>query len=281
MKTLYLLGMAATTVAGLAACEPTSRSGLDSKAASGKPYKVVAEAPRASETDDRIESSFKKTYVYATYLKNEKITIRSKDGIVTLGGSVADADHKYMAEHTAEALPGVRTVENHIEVTGEPAAENSDAWVRSKVKAELLFHRNVSATKTEVEVKDGTVTLRGEADSQAQKELTTEYVKDVRGVKDVTNEMTVAAAPGKTNQTVGEIIDDASITTQVKMSLLSHRSTSALKTKVTTKDGVVTLGGEAKNEAEKALVAKLVNDINGVKSVVNNMTIERPVSKGN
>jgi osmotically-inducible protein OsmY len=38
------------------------------------------------------------------------------------------------------------------------------------------------------------------------------------------------------------------------------------------------LGGTAKNTAEKDLVTKLVTDINGVKSVVNNMTIEATVS---
>ena len=73
---------------------------------------------------------------------------------------------------------------------------------------------------------------------------------------------------------MGEKIDDASITAQVKMTLLSHRSTSVLSTKVKTKDGVVILGGKAKNAAEKDLVTKLVNDINGVKSVVNNMSVE-------
>jgi hypothetical protein len=36
----------------------------------------------------------------------------------------------------------------------------------------------VSAGKTEVDVKDGIVTLRGEATSQAQKDLTTEYAKE-------------------------------------------------------------------------------------------------------
>ena len=51
---------------------------------------------------------------------------------------------------------------------------------------------------------------------------------------------------------MGEKIDDASITAQVKSSLLSHRSTSAIKTKVQTTDGVVTVSGIAKNEAEKS-----------------------------
>jgi osmotically-inducible protein OsmY len=45
--------------------------------------------------------------------------------------------------------------------------------------------------KTDVSVKDVIVTLRGDAASEAQKELTTEYAKDVTGVKDVKKEMTV------------------------------------------------------------------------------------------
>ena len=85
--------------------------------------------------------------------------------------------------------------------------------------------------------------------------------------------MTVAKTSKKT-QTVGQKIDDASITAQVKMTLLYHRSTSALNTSVTTKKGVVRLAGKAKNAAEKDLAAKYANDVNGVKSVKNLMTIE-------
>jgi len=65
----------------------------------------------------------------------------------------------------------------------------------------------------------------------------------------------------------------------VKSSLMSHRSTSSVKTKVETTDGVVTLSGVAKNAAEKTLVTKLVNDIEGVTSVVNNMTVDAPSAK--
>ena len=123
-------------------------------------------------------------------------------------------------------------------------------------------------------VKDGIVTLSGEAKNEAQKELTTEYAKDVEGVKGVENQMTVVTTPSKPEETISEKIDDASITAQVKSSLMSHRSTSALKMKVETTDGVVTVSGIARNAAEKRLVTKLVNDIDGVNSVVNNMTIE-------
>ena len=57
------------------------------------------------------------------------------------------------------------------------------------------------------------------------------------------------------------------------MTLLYHRSTSAIDTKVETKNGVVTLRGKAKNPAEKDLAAKFANDVNGVKRVKNRMTI--------
>jgi osmotically-inducible protein OsmY len=228
---------------------------------------------RASVIDDRIESSAQKSYVFTTYLQGDDIKIQSKDGVVTLTGTVSEESHKSLAQETVAGLPGVESVDNRLEVKGDHPAEKSDAWLKAKVKTTLLFHRNVSAM-TEVNAKDGTVTLQGDATSQAQKDLTTEYVKDVEGVKDVRNEMTVSKAMKTTGQTTGEKIDDASITAQVKLSLLFHRSTSALNTIVATNFGAVTLSGKARNEAEKDLVTKLVNDIKGVKSVTNQMTIE-------
>jgi Predicted periplasmic or secreted lipoprotein len=221
--------------------------------------------------DSRIESSAKKSYVFKTYLQADDIKIQSKDGAVTLTGTVSEESHKSLAQETVASLPGVKSVDNRLEIKGTPPAKNSDAWITTKVKTVLLFHRNVSAV-TEVNTTGGIVTLRGHAASGAEKDLTTEYAKDVEGVKDVKNEMAVGKT-GKRKQTVGEKIDDASITAQVKMTLLYHRSTSALNTSVATKRGVVTLSGKAKNAAEKDLAAKYANDVKGVKSVNNQMTI--------
>jgi hyperosmotically inducible protein len=228
----------------------------------------------ASEMDDRIESSARDSYVFKTYLKGDDIKIHSKDGAVTLTGVVSEESRRGLARETVAGLDGVKSVDNKLEVKGASPTPNSDAWLLEKVKVTLLFRRNVSAVTTEVHVKDGIVTLRGDAASQAQKELTAEYAKDVEGVKSVNNEMTVSKSSEITMAMVVGKIDDASITGQVKISLLFHRSTSALSTKVETKDGVVTMYGKASNAAEKDLVTKLVNDINGVKSVNNRMTIE-------
>lgn len=222
----------------------------------------------ASETDNRIESSAKESYVFKTYLRDDSVKATAKDGVVTLSGTVNQQSHKALAHETVASLPGVTSVDNRLEMKAGYPAEKSNEWLAMNIKAALLFHRNVSASKTEVYVEEGIVTLRGEAVSEAQKELTAEYA-DIDGVKFIKNEMTVVEG-----QTTQEKIDDASITAQVKMALFTHRSTSAVKTSVATNDGIVTLNGEAKNMAEKDLVTKLVSDIFGVKSINNNMSVK-------
>jgi osmotically-inducible protein OsmY len=233
---------------------------------------------RAANTDSRIESSAAESYTFKTTLKDDSIKTESKDGIVTLTGTVTEASHKSLAEDTVASLPGVKSVDNQLVARGEQPAEHSDSWISMKVKTALLFHRHVSASGTSVYVKDGVVTLQGVAGSMAEKELTTEYAQDVDNVKQVQNDMTIATTPANASETTGDKIDDASITAQVKSALLSHHSTSALHTTVATMDGVVTVGGVAKSEAEKSLVTKLATDIDGVNSVINNMTISVHIS---
>jgi len=222
----------------------------------------------ASDLDSQIESSFKKSFVYKTYLKDEHVKISSKEGVVTLSGDVLDDTHKPMAGNTAEAIVGVKSVNNQIVVQEKRLPENSDTWIKMKVQTALVFHSNVSASKTEVTVKNGVVTLTGYAGSAARKELTTQYAKSIDGVKSVINKMKLAKP-----ETMGDKIDDASITAQVKMTLVFNASTSALHTSVTTKDGVVMVSGIAQNAAEVDLVTKLVEDVEGVTNVVNTMSV--------
>ncbi len=247
---------------------------------------------QASSEDSRIESSAKQSYTFKTYLNSDRIHVKSKDGVVTLTGSVADDSHKALAADTVASLPGVVSVDNELKIKGAQTTEHSDSWTAVKVKSALLFHKNVSASDTTVNVQNGVVTLTGAAKSQAQKDLTAEYARDVDGVLSVNNQITLANAPGgapviesagaqssvntpgnHSGDTIGQKIDDASITAQVKGALLSHRSTSAVNTKVKTQDGQVTITGVARNSAEKDLVSKLVSDINGVQNVNNEMTV--------
>ncbi|MCX6922955.1 MAG: BON domain-containing protein, partial [Verrucomicrobia bacterium] len=64
----------------------------------------------ASETDDRIESSFSKSYAYRIYLKDDAIKTESRNGVVSLYGQVNVPSHKYMAEVAVADVPGVKRV---------------------------------------------------------------------------------------------------------------------------------------------------------------------------
>jgi len=243
---------------------------------------------RASETDDRIQSSAKDSYVYKTYLKDDSIKTVSNEGIVTLSGTVSEESHRSLAQETVSNLPGVKSVDNQLTVNGQQPAQNSDGWLSMKVKGALLFNRNVSAVNTEVYVTNGVVTLKGHADNQAQKDLTGEYAKDIDGIKGVDNQMTIVENVNKSDKDNDDKgvkndkddkdnkIDDASITAQVKMAFLTHHSTSAFKTGVSTTNGIVTLSGNATSGAAKDMAAKVAGDVNGVTNVVNNMTIVNP-----
>ena len=92
----------------------------------------------------------------------------------TLTGTVSEGYHKSLAGDTVANLPGVTNVDNKLAVKGEVPAEHTDAWLVTKVKTTLLFHRSVSGTGTEVLADNGTITLRGKAASLAQKDLTTD-----------------------------------------------------------------------------------------------------------
>jgi hyperosmotically inducible protein len=225
----------------------------------------------SSATDRKIEDAAKASYNYRTVLQDH-VKVAAKDGIVTLTGTVEDKDDKALAQDTVENLPGVEGVRNDI-IVKPIAPEHSDTWIAFKVRSCLLVKANVSAASTKVAVKDGVVTLTGTADNVAQKELTAVYAAEIDHVKSVQNDIVVKAEPA-TGPTMGDKIDDASITAQVKYSLLSHKGTSALKTKVTTIDGVIVISGEAKSDAEKSLVTKLAEGVRGNKSVVNTMTVK-------
>jgi len=223
----------------------------------------------SSSTDRKIEDAAKASYNYQTVLEDH-VKVKAKDGVVTLSGTVQDRDERELAVDTVENLPGVLSVNNEIKV--EPSyPEKSDAWMALKIRSRLLVKANVSAATTKVVVTDGNVVLSGTADNIAQKDLTAVYAKDIDGVKSVQNEIVVKDS---SPSTIGEKIDDASITSQVKYALLSHRATSAVKTKVTTNEGVITITGEASSAAEKSLVSKLAGDVRGVKSVNNSMTVK-------
>jgi len=258
-----------------------------------------------SSTDSVIESAAKKNMPSNIA---DHVTIRSHDCIVTLTGNLPNDSQRDIAVSAVKQVPQVKDVQDDIlvatdtqartnpapistdasDTTSTDAKHHSDKWIALKVKSELFVHKNVSATHTDVNVVNGTVTLSGVARSEAEKELSAQYAKNVEGVVDVKNELEVRdpSAPvattdtskstfaGDSTYTTGNRIDDSAITAKVKLQLAKHKSTSAMKTEVHTQNRVVTISGLAANGAEKDLVTQLAQGVPGVSSVTNNMDIQ-------
>jgi hyperosmotically inducible protein len=79
------------------------------------------------------------------------------------------------------------------------------------------------------------------------------------------------AACGKS---VGDTIDDATITTRVKTSLLNDPLVGGLRIDVDTFKGVVTLSGRVKSKEEEATAIALSRKINGVTDVKSSLQIQ-------
>jgi hyperosmotically inducible protein len=79
----------------------------------------------AANTDDRIAAAARGSFIFQTYLKGDDIQIHSEDGAVTLLGTVAEEPHLLLAADTVADLPGVKRVENRLEVRGGRSGRKS------------------------------------------------------------------------------------------------------------------------------------------------------------
>jgi len=89
--------------------------------------------------------------------------------------------------------------------------------------------------------------------------------------------ITLTALPGcavtRDQSTVGEYIDDATITTKIKAKFVEAKTVDASAISVETLDGVVMLSGFAKNATEKSDAGVIASGVKGVKSVKNELAV--------
>jgi len=154
------------------------------------------------------------------------------------------------------------------------ACSHSDPGITTAVKTKLAADDTVKAYKINVDTKDGVVTLLGTVDTTAAKERAVEIAKATKGVNSVVDELTIEAPTAATSGV--EMIDmaaDGAVTTAVKTKFLADPNISGLKIDVDTKGSVVTLTGIVPTEAEKTKALETARKTDGVKSVVDNLTV--------
>jgi hypothetical protein len=78
-----------------------------------------------------------------------------------------------------------------------------------------------------------------------------------------------------TGATLGENIDDGSITTSVKTKLASDKLVTLTRVGVETNNGIVYLTGEVETADQRSRIGSLASEVKGVKKVVNNLQVRK------
>ena len=79
-----------------------------------------------------------------------------------------------------------------------------------------------------------------------------------------------------TGRSVGRVIDDKTITAEVKAKLVKDRAANLTRIGVTTVNGVVHLDGAVDQLNEKVRAEEFARQVDGVKNVVNNIQVAPP-----
>ena len=85
--------------------------------------------------------------------------------------------------------------------------------------------------------------------------------------------LAVAVALAGCGRTVGETIDDATITARVKTALLNDPQVGGMRIDVDTTLGVVTMSGVVKTQAEETRAVQLARNVDGVKDVKSTLQV--------
>jgi osmotically-inducible protein OsmY len=116
------------------------------------------------------------------------ISVDTRNGIVTLFGSVPTADQKEEAEDEAEDVRGVRRVRNLLQVVPAKAqaeVERTDAELEARVRDTLYGRQEMKGLGIRVAIRKRFVRLTGTVPSQQHRVLAAAVARHVPGVRAV------------------------------------------------------------------------------------------------
>ena len=198
---------------------------------------TAAVKPTDKTIDDQVESRIKND----SSLKKHTIVVTVDDGVVTLTGTVPTEAESAKAARIAN-VAGVTRVNNNLIVTKE---------VKDDVKE--TTGKVVDKTKEGAEkTKDGAEKVGEKTKDGAEK-----VGKETKEVLSKT----------------GEVITDSWITSRVHSKFVGEDLLKDSSINVDTQDHVVTLKGTVMSEAAKARAVSEAKEVEGVKSVVDHLTV--------
>ncbi|MCC5848496.1 MAG: BON domain-containing protein [Verrucomicrobia bacterium] len=225
--------------------------------------------------------------------RGSDIQVVTREGEVTLTGIAQNDADKARVTQTVSNINGVDKVNNEMTV-GTPIPRNtersvrvdearrertaglavSDDQIESSFKTTYVYRTHLKDDSIKIDAENGVVTLSGSAANESNKNLAEATAAGLNGVTRVVNTL-------ETETDAEMEKSDKWIERKVRLSLLFRRNVAMRDTDVSVQDGVVTLAGEASTQAQKDLTGEHAADIDGVTSVVNNMTVSTvPVTEG-
>jgi hyperosmotically inducible protein len=156
-----------------------------------------------AHSDIGVTTAIKAKMAVDESVKDSKIEVATKDGVVTLTGNINSAEAKDRALALAKETKGVVEVKDMIEVrraTGDGDAPDpgrtvgvtiDDAGTTMRVKSRLLEDPIVKGLQIDVDTREGVVFLTGSVGSEQEKQQAVKLARETEGVKDVQANLTV------------------------------------------------------------------------------------------
>jgi osmotically-inducible protein OsmY len=213
-------------------------------------------------SDGEIEKDVKEELRWDPDLDASDIAVSVKNGVVTLTGFAKSFSDKLEAEAAAKRVAGVAGVANDLEVRLPAVDQRPDPEIARDAVAAIKSQLPISAEKIKVVVKNGWVTLEGEAEWQYQRTTAEAAVRKIKGVKGITN--AILLKPRAKPSEIKHKIEEA---------LKRSAEIDANRIDVEADGSVVVLKGTVRSWVEREEAERAAWSAPGVTSVVDQITV--------
>jgi osmotically-inducible protein OsmY len=191
-------------------------------------------------TDNELKQHVQSALDWEPSLDAGDIGVSVDEGVVTLRGNVASYVEKITAERVALRVYGVKAVANDLTVHLASVYERTDTEIAQAAVAALKWSATVPNERVTVTVANGWIALNGTLDWQYQKDAAARGVRDLVGVKGVTNNITVKPR-----------VSTMDVRDKIEAAFKRSAEIDARRVNVAAKDGKVILSGNVHSWAER------------------------------